>query len=262
MNICAGGRSALILTVLVCFTAPSQAAPGTDTTSTTETAAPLALHKQVKHSARRWKKHATRSSGKIVLKSDADRNTNAADQGDRSTAIPASVANANAQWQAIANAQWQYAETPTGNAAKAMSARAADILVAAAQPQPDTQIVSADQLNDVDRALHPSSPPASVPAGDPVDGRRRYRCAARVVSCRHQGRFCLGPDLAHREDIHRFRSAADDGLCRAHVHSVTALLLTGRTQSHSPRVNVDALGITALDDHPASGQIAPKSGGE
>lgn len=164
MNICAGGRSALILTVLVCFTAPSQAAPGTDTTSTTETAAPLALHKQVKHSARRWKKHATRSSGKIVLKSDADRNPNAADQGDRSTAIPASVANANAQWQAIANAQWQYAETPTGNAAKAMSARAADILVAAAQPQPDTQIVSADQLNDVDRALHPSSPPASVPA--------------------------------------------------------------------------------------------------
>jgi hypothetical protein len=159
MNISAGGRSALILTAIVCFTGPSQAAPGADGTATAERSeaatAPIALHKRASHNSRRWKKHAARSPGKIVLKVDAGRNANAADQGDRSSAIPASVANANAQWQ--------YVETPTSNAAKAMSARAANILMAAAQPQPNTQIVSADQLNDVDRALHPSSPPASSP---------------------------------------------------------------------------------------------------
>jgi hypothetical protein len=109
----------------------------------------------VKHSARRWKKHAVQAPGKTVPKSDTNRNANTADQGDHSTAMPASVANANAQWQ--------YAETPTDIAAKAMSVRAANIVMATAQTQPDTQIVSADQLNDVDRALHPSSPPASVP---------------------------------------------------------------------------------------------------
>jgi hypothetical protein len=145
----------LILTALVCFAAPLQAAPDADATTTTETAAPLTLHKQVKHGARRLKKHAAQAAGKAEPKPDTNQKASAADQGDRSTAIPAAVANANAQWQ--------YAETPTGIAAKAMSVRAADIVMATAQPQPDTQIVSADQLNDVDRALHPSSPPASVP---------------------------------------------------------------------------------------------------
>lgn len=150
-------RSALILTALACFAGPSQAAPDEDTASTAETAAPLALHKQVKQTPRR-KKHAAHSSAKIVPKSDSDPKTKAVDQGERSTAIPAFVANANAQ----------YAETPTGNAAKAMSARAADILMAAAQPQPDTQIVAADQLNDLDRALQPSSPPAGAAPTAPL----------------------------------------------------------------------------------------------
>ena len=149
-------RSALILMALACLAGPSQAAPDEDTTSTAETAAPLAPHKQVKQSPRR-KKHSAHSSAKIAPKADAERNANAAGQRERS-AIPAFVANANAQ----------YAETPTGNAAKAMSARAADILMAAAQPQPDTQIVAADQLNDLDRALQPSSPPASVAPAAPL----------------------------------------------------------------------------------------------
>ena len=152
-------RSALLLTALACLAGPSQAAPDEDTTSTAEAAAPLALHKQVKPSPRR-KTHAAHSSAKIVPKSDSDPKTKAADQGERSIAIPAFVANANAQWQ--------HAETPTGNAAKAMSARAADILVAGAQSQADTQIVAADQLNDLDRALQPSSPPASVAPAAPL----------------------------------------------------------------------------------------------
>jgi hypothetical protein len=50
-----------------------------------------------------------------------------------------------------------------------MSARANDILQAApdtptaTQPTADGQVVSADQLNDVDRALREGPPPASTP---------------------------------------------------------------------------------------------------
>jgi hypothetical protein len=159
MNINASGRSALILAALVCFAAPSQAAPGADGTTAVETsdtaAAPASQPRHARHSSRQWAKHAARNSGKIVPKPD-DKKSNTADQASPSPAIP--------PWIANANAQWQYADTPTGNAAKAMSARAADILLVAAQPQPaaDAQIISADQLNDVDRALHPSSPPAST----------------------------------------------------------------------------------------------------
>ncbi|HKO70437.1 MAG TPA: hypothetical protein VJV58_05860 [Bradyrhizobium sp.] len=152
-------RSALILTALACFAGPSQAAPDADTPSTAETAAPLTLHKQVKRQSRP-KKHTGRISAKMVTNSEVDRKTKATEPGEPSTAIPPFIANAKAQWQD--------AETPTGKAAKAMSARAADILMAAAQPQPDTQIVAADQLNDLDRALQPSSPPASAAPAAPL----------------------------------------------------------------------------------------------
>jgi hypothetical protein len=158
MNINASGGSALILAALVCFAGPSQAAAGADGATAAQTsdstAAPVTLPRHARHSSRSWKKHAARRSSKIVPKSD-DKSPNTAEQSNRSPAIPPSVANANAQWQ--------YADTPTAIAAKAMSARATNILLAAAQPEPDTQIVSADQLNDLDRALHPSSPPASTP---------------------------------------------------------------------------------------------------
>jgi hypothetical protein len=81
----------------------------------------------------------------------------AADDGDSPTAIPPSVANANAQLAS--------ADTPAGKA-KAMSARANEILQTApdnaadAQPAAETQVVSADQLNDVDRALRETTRPA------------------------------------------------------------------------------------------------------
>jgi hypothetical protein len=66
---------------------------------------------------------------------------------------------------ANANAQWASADTPTGNA-KAMSARANEILQTTpanatdAQPAADAQVISADQLNDVDRALQETARPA------------------------------------------------------------------------------------------------------
>lgn len=119
----------------------------------------MSLHKSVRHGQRHWKKYAHRRSGKVALKSAGDKKADAADDGDHASVIPASVANANAQLTS--------ADTPTGNAAKAMSGRADDILQAApdksadAQPAADARVVAADQLNDVDRALHENPPPAN-----------------------------------------------------------------------------------------------------
>src|SRR6202035_1383090 len=75
----------------------------------------------------------------------------AADDGGDSTAIPPSVANANAQLPSV--------DPPTGDAAKAMTARANDILQTAPDRPADAQVVAADQLNDVDRALRETAPP-------------------------------------------------------------------------------------------------------
>jgi hypothetical protein len=145
MTIKASGRSALILAtgLWVCFAGPSQAAAGAD-----GAAAPVALNKSIKHSAHHWKKVAHRKSGKVALKSSAPKKAAdvAEDDGDKSSTLPPRVANANAQLAS--------ADTP-GGPAKAMSARANTILRAT-----ETQIVSADQLNDVDLALHESTAPA------------------------------------------------------------------------------------------------------
>ncbi len=170
MTIKAGGRSALILAtgLFVCFAVPSQAEPGIDSDSAVMSSepesaagAPIELKKYTKHSARQSKSYAHRKSNKVALKSSTAEKAAAPDVADNdgggSTAIPPSVANANAQLAS--------ADTPIGSA-KAMSARANEILqtppdnAADAQPAADAQVVSADQLNDVDRALHETARPA------------------------------------------------------------------------------------------------------
>jgi hypothetical protein len=161
MMVKASGRSALILAtgLWVCLAGPSQAAASADSAATTsKSATPVASNKYAKHSSRHWKKVAHRKSTRLALKSAP-----VGDDGDNSSALPPSVANANAQ---LASAD---ADIPAGNA-KAMTARANSIVQAApdsaadAQPATGTQVVSADQLNDVDRALHPSDAPAPTVA--------------------------------------------------------------------------------------------------
>jgi hypothetical protein len=147
MNIKAIGRSALILAtgLFVCFAGPSQAAGAEASAASAKSeaaAAPVARHKYARHGSRHWKKYVHRRSSKVALKSYTDKKAAAANDGDHSSAIPPSVANANAQLTS--------ADTPTGNAANAMSAA-------------DGQVVSADQFNDVDRALREGPPPASAP---------------------------------------------------------------------------------------------------
>jgi hypothetical protein len=156
MNIKASGRSALILAtgLFVCFAGPSQAAAGADTaTAVAKSEKAVAVQK---HGSRHSKSYAQRKSGKQALKSSAAKAATpdvAADDADNSSAIPPSVANANAQLAP--------ADTPAGNA-RAMSARASDIVqTAEGQSAAHNQVVAADQLNDLDRALHEGQPPAA-----------------------------------------------------------------------------------------------------
>ena len=158
MTIRASVRSALILAtgLFMCFAGPSQAAgtndetPNAKSSAKSETAgAAVTLHKS--------KKYAHRRSSEVALKSAGDKKADAADDGNHAPPIPASVANANAQLTSP--------DTPTGIAAQAMSTRANDILQTApvsAQPAADAHVVAADQLNDVDRALHESPPPTAT----------------------------------------------------------------------------------------------------
>jgi hypothetical protein len=189
MTIKASGRSVSVLSVLilatglfVCFAGPSPAAAAAaddnaaaDSQSAgpevdSAAAHPVAHHKRATYASRDWRRYAHHKSGKVALKSSVAKKADVTDiaaDGDISTAIPPSVANANAQLAA--------ADTPDSNDtlagnARAMSARANDILQTApekpaeAQPAAESQVVPPDQLNDVDRTLPASAASAPAPA--------------------------------------------------------------------------------------------------
>jgi hypothetical protein len=181
MIIKATGRSALIVAtgLFVCFAGPSRATDDTTASSKSQSTAPVVLSKFTKHSAHHGKSYAHRKSSTVAEKpsdksdkKDAPADV-AADDSDNSSAIPPTVANANAQMASsqvasnqVASNQAASSDVPGGNA-KAMSARASEIVQAnpaGAQGNLDSQVVAADQLNDVDRALHESNPPALVMA--------------------------------------------------------------------------------------------------
>jgi hypothetical protein len=195
MIIKASGRSALILAtgLFVCFAGPSQAAGVTDPAASATAGAPIVLNKYVKHTAHHAKKLAERKSSKVASKPSTDAKAaatdTAADDGDNSSTIqpseiPPAVANANAQLAS--------ADAPTGTA-KAMAARANSIVQAApdsqASPQPaadptqdNAQVVSADQLNDVDRSLHESNAAATTLAMVSADAPAATTTATATTS--------------------------------------------------------------------------------
>jgi hypothetical protein len=186
MKIKGNGCSALVLAagLWVCFSGPSQAVAAPDTTTARSTAGtPIALNKYTRHSSRHWRRYAHHSSSKPAIKSTDDKDDAkaaapdvAAENADKpstqppSSEIPPTVANANAQLAA--------SDSPTGDAAQAMSVRAGNIVQNAANNPPDTppaaegHVVAADQLNDLDRALHegkaPAVPLATASAEPPV----------------------------------------------------------------------------------------------
>jgi hypothetical protein len=158
MTIKASGRSALILAtgLFVCLAGPSQAATGTDNAAASpKSERASALHKHAREGSHRWKRYAHRKSSEVAPKSAIPSIAPVADDGDKSSVIPPSVANANAQMAS--------ADAPADNA-RAMSVRANNILanLADVQPAPDTTVVAADQLNEVDRALQESPPAAAT----------------------------------------------------------------------------------------------------
>jgi len=167
MIIKASGRSALILAtgLFVCFAGPSQAAPDDNTATASSTSqkavgAPVALNKFTK--PRHAKKHAQPKSSKAAAKSSTAKKAAdvADDSGNGSTDIPPAVANANAKLVS--------AEGPP-DSARAMSAKANTMLLAATDKPADTQpaaeadVVAPDQLNDLDRALQQAKPAAPTP---------------------------------------------------------------------------------------------------
>jgi hypothetical protein len=161
------GRLGLITAtaLFVCLVAP-QAAVGVEGAAGTARAGSVegfvAIQKQAKHRSRHWKKNTHLRSDKVALNSAADEQPNGAKVGDGSRTIPPSVANANAELRS--------ADTAISIAARAMSARASNILKGGAADAPSrvqlvqADVVSADQLNDVDRALHESPAPAATVA--------------------------------------------------------------------------------------------------
>jgi hypothetical protein len=176
MNIKASGRSALIIAAgfWVCVSGPLQAAEDADGGAAAyeaEAAAgpPVALNKFVKKT-RHWKhvssqrksvKVASRDSTERVKISEKKisekrkmREIDAALNDDSSApSLPPSVANANAQL-ASADAAADSATALSSQARDRLQLMAADQSDPQAQPPAaNTELVAADQLNDVDRAL-------------------------------------------------------------------------------------------------------------
>jgi hypothetical protein len=155
MMIKASGRSALIVAagLFVCFAGPLPARAAGDDSAAASKSESATSGKSVRHSVRHWKRYAHRKYTRTAAKSteSSKASEKVADAGDSSPgAIPASVANANAQM------------TSTGalaDSASAMTAKANTVLLASADKPADPQapadaaVVASDQLNDVDRAL-------------------------------------------------------------------------------------------------------------
>jgi hypothetical protein len=186
MNIKASGRSALIIAAgfWLCVSAPLQAAEDADggvTASNAESAAgaPIALNKFT----RKFRKHVSshRKSVKVASKASTGNAKVSENKGsenkasekkasekkraveadavfkddDSSSALPPAVANANAQLAAAdLPADTNSVSTKASNMLRTMAAKQGD----SAEPQlpapaANAELVAADQLNDVDRAL-------------------------------------------------------------------------------------------------------------
>jgi len=177
MTIKTSARPVLILVagLFACFASPSPVAAGVDDKAVADSKSAssesnraaeefVAVKKYVKRGSRHWKRHAHRKSGKVALTSSPAKKADATDVAAAdglSTAIPPSLANANAQLVST--------DRPDGNG-RAMSARANDILQAAAdkpvdaQPAAEAPVVPPDALNEVDRKLPAGDPPATATA--------------------------------------------------------------------------------------------------
>ena len=163
MIIKANGRSALILAAgfFVYCAGPSHAATSADSAATSSKFHNAVPVKHVWHHGKTYVHHRY---AKAAPKPAAAATDDVADADKNSTVLPPSVANANAELTT--------ADVP-GGSAKAMSTRANDLLQATpsnATATAGTEVVAADQINEVDRALQDNPQPAApvtVASADP-----------------------------------------------------------------------------------------------
>lgn len=178
MNIRASGRAALVIAagLWICTSVPLHATendtpssePAATVGSATDTSAEptkTAKHRSARKTeakSRKSDRQATKGSRKPAEDDTAKAEDAKPEHGD--AAIPASLANANAQWPS------ETAATNTYN----MSSQAGSALgqIGGQQEQPATttpdssasnaQLVAADQLNDLDRAISDDKPPLTL----------------------------------------------------------------------------------------------------
>jgi hypothetical protein len=152
----------------------TQAAPtSADTTASSneDGASKPTRHRRHYAHRRSSSKTAQKSSDDKADKSEKDTSSAAVNNAvPASSAMPPSVANANARLAA--------ADTPTAAAATAMTSRANENLLAAGDDTvpasgPDNKVVASDQLNDVDRALQQDNPSAQKTVLAAVDAQPR-----------------------------------------------------------------------------------------
>lgn len=175
MTIKASAGSAMIFAagLLISFAGPPPAmAAGADTDSAAVSKSESAVSgKSARQSSRYLKKRYahrkyTRPESKSAESKKADEKQVADASGGTPPALPAWVANANAQMTA--------ADTPP-DSARGMSEKASTVLQAAAdkpadaaEAPADTAVVAPDQPNEGDRALHPSSQTVAMASPKPA----------------------------------------------------------------------------------------------
>ena len=184
MIIKASAGSALILAagLLIGFAGPSPAMAADEDSAAVSKSESATSGKSVGHGSRHLKKHHTHGkSTNAASKSDESKKAEekqVADAGGTPPAMPAWLANANAQMTA--------ADAPPESAKgmpAAMSEKANTVLQAAAdkpadatadkpadpaEAPADAAVVAPDQLNDGDRALHPSSQTVAMASAKPA----------------------------------------------------------------------------------------------
>lgn len=173
MIIKASGRSALILAagLFVLLTGPVQAATDGDDSATeakSENPATASPHRTFRHASHHGKSYAHHRSHAIATKTDTDNmkavaTEAATDDSKVLPEIPPSVANANAQMLLAGVQMSAVAAIPAGTD---ISAKPSDN-PANTRSDNETVLVAADQLNDVDKALHESNPPSQAAANPP-----------------------------------------------------------------------------------------------
>ena len=186
MTIKASARSALILAagLLVSFAGPPPAmAAGTDADSAAVSKPESATSGKSARQGSRYlkKRYAHRKYTRVASKSEESKKADEKRVADASGATPPAMPD----WLANANAQMTAADTAPDSAkgmSAAMSEKANTVLQSAAdkpadaavdkadaaEAPADTAVAAPDQLNDGDRALHPSSQTVAMASAKPA----------------------------------------------------------------------------------------------